>query len=92
MFMRHRGEGRAGLLALSAICALLAALPATAAAVAPSNDDFANAITLAGPLPMTDTGTNAEATGRRASPGTASKARRSRLRSGGSGRRAQLRP
>lgn len=37
------------------------ALPATAAAAPPSNDDFANAIVLAG-LPVSTTGTNVEAT------------------------------
>ena len=37
------------------------ALPATAAAEPPSNDDFANAIVLTG-LPVSTTGTNVEAT------------------------------
>ena len=60
----------AALAALTAICALLAALPASAAAAPPANDDFASAKTLpAGPLPVSDTSTNVEATREASEPG-----------------------
>ena len=54
-------RARAALIALCAVCATAVALPATAAAAPPSNDDFANAIVLTG-LPVSTTGTNVEAT------------------------------
>ncbi len=60
--MRHRGEARAVCLSWIAACALLGTLPASAAAAAPSNDNFANADTLIGSLPITDTGINWQAT------------------------------
>jgi hypothetical protein len=54
---------RRGLLAVIAVALLGAALLVPASAVAaPSNDDFANRIELAGALPITESGTNVEAT------------------------------
>ncbi len=59
--MSDAQPGRCLRIALSVVCALLA-LPCMAAAAAPPNDDFANARTLASTLPVSDTGTNDEAT------------------------------
>src|SRR4029077_16287069 len=46
----------------SALVAMLLALPASALAAPPANDDFADRQVLSGPLPVEVTGSNEEAT------------------------------